>query len=74
MVDPANLGNGRQFAACCGLAPYHTGTGGKVSVLGIPGKGNRVLKRVPCEASPAPVPGPALAGAGKAGASTHPGG
>ncbi len=55
MVDPANFGNGRQFADYCGLAPYHTGTGGKVSVLGISRKGNRVLKRVLYEASSALV-------------------
>ena len=55
MVDPANFDSARQFADFCGFAPYHTGTGGKVSVLGVARKGNRVLKRVLYEASSALV-------------------
>ena len=51
MGDPHNFSNGRQFADYCGMAPYHTGTGGKVNVLGIADKGNRTLKRVLYEAS-----------------------
>lgn len=46
MACPDNFGNGRQFADYCGFAPCHTGTGGKVAVLGLPAKGNRCLKRV----------------------------
>lgn len=45
MADPALFKNGRQFADYCGETPYHTGTGGKVTVLGIARKGNSVLKR-----------------------------
>lgn len=43
MDDPGNFKNGRQFADYCGMAPYHTGTGGKVKVMGIARKGSRVL-------------------------------
>ena len=55
MVDPANFDSARQFADYCGFAPYHTGTGGKVRVLGVARKGNKVLKRVLFEASSALV-------------------
>ena len=45
MADPALFKNGRQFADYCGEAPYHTGSGGKVTILGNARKGNPVLKR-----------------------------
>ena len=45
MADPALFKNGRQFADYCGETPYHTGSGGKVTILGIARKGNHVLKR-----------------------------
>ena len=45
MADPALFKNGRQFADYCGETPYHTGTGGKVTILGSARKGNPVLKR-----------------------------
>ena len=45
MADPALFKNGRQFADYCGETPYHTGSGGKVTILGIARKGNPVLKR-----------------------------
>ena len=51
MVDADQFQNGRQFADYCGEAPYHSGTGGKVSVKGISRKGNKVLKRVLYEAA-----------------------
>ena len=35
MEDPSYFKNGRQFTALCRMVPYHTGTGGKVEILGI---------------------------------------
>ncbi len=35
MGDPAAFSSGREFAAWLGLAPRHTGTGGRVRMLGI---------------------------------------
>lgn len=46
MFDPDNFKNARQFAAYAGFAPAHTGTGGRITMCGIPLKGNPVLKRV----------------------------
>ena len=46
MFDPGNFKNARQFAAYAGFAPTHTGTGGRITMGGIPLKGNPVLKRV----------------------------
>lgn len=46
MEDPSFYRNGRQFAAYCGFAPRHTGTGGKTTVLGVDSQGCHVLKRV----------------------------
>jgi len=36
--------NGRQFAAYVGLVPRHTGTGGKLKLLGISKRGDRYLR------------------------------
>lgn len=36
MEDPASYRNGRQFAARCCAVPLHTGSGGKITILGIP--------------------------------------
>ena len=46
MFDPGNFKNARQFAAYAGFVPTHTGTGGRITMGGIPLKGNPVLKRV----------------------------
>ena len=35
MGDPATFRSGREFAAWLGLVPRHTGTGGRVRMLGI---------------------------------------
>ena len=35
MGDPAAFRSGREFAAWLGLVPRHTGTGGRVRMLGI---------------------------------------
>ena len=45
MADPALFKNGRQFADYCGETPYHTGSGGKIIMMGVNRKGNSVLKR-----------------------------
>lgn len=42
--DGAGWRNGREFAACLGLAPRHTGSGGKVRIGGISKRGNPYLR------------------------------
>lgn len=32
VADARDFGNGRNFAACLGMAPGHSGTGGKVKI------------------------------------------
>jgi transposase len=51
MAEPTLFKNGRQFADYCGETPYHTGSGGKIIVLGVNRKGNSVLKRSLYEAA-----------------------
>lgn len=46
MEDPSLFGNGRQFAAYGGFTPRHTGTGGKITVMGVDHQGCHILKRV----------------------------
>jgi transposase len=43
--NPAQFKNGRQFAASLGLVPKHSGTGGKVKLLGISKRGDGYLRR-----------------------------
>lgn len=42
--DGSGWRNGREFAACLGLAPAHTGTGGKTRISGISKRGNPYLR------------------------------
>ena len=51
MEDPSYFRNGRLFAAFCRMVPYHTGTGGKVEILGIRRNGNSWIKRLVYEAA-----------------------
>ena len=51
MEDPSYFRNGRAFAAYCRMVPYHTGTGGKIEILGIHKNGNRWIKRLLYEIS-----------------------
>ena len=44
MGDPAAFRSGREFAAWLGLVPRHSGTGGRVRVLGISKRGDRYLR------------------------------
>ena len=44
MGDPAAFRSGREFAAWLGLVPGHTGTGGRVRMLGISKRGDRYLR------------------------------
>ena len=44
MGDPATFRSGREFAAWLGLVPRHTGTGGRVRMLGISKRGDRYLR------------------------------
>ena len=44
MGDPAALSSGREFAAWLDLAPRHTGTGGRVRMLGISKRGDKYLR------------------------------
>ncbi|MCY4503357.1 MAG: IS110 family transposase [Alphaproteobacteria bacterium] len=44
MGDPAAFSSGREFAAWLGLAPRHTGTGGRVRMLGISKRGDKYLR------------------------------
>lgn len=46
MEDPTFYANGRQFAAYSGFAPRHTGTGGKITIVGVDHQGNHMLKRI----------------------------
>ena len=43
MGDPAAFRSGREFAAWLGLVPRHSGTGGRVRMLGISKRGDRYL-------------------------------
>lgn len=45
MGDPARFKNGRQFAASLGLVPKHSGTGGKVRILGISKRGDGYVRK-----------------------------
>ena len=42
--DGSGWRNGREFACCLGLAPKHTGTGGKVKVSGMSKRGDPYLR------------------------------
>ena len=44
MGDPASFRSGREFAAWLGLVPRHTGTGGRVRMLGISKRGDIYLR------------------------------
>ena len=44
MGDPTVFGSGREFAAWLGLVPRHTGTGGRVRMLGISKRGDTYLR------------------------------
>ena len=44
MGDPAAFSSGREFAAWLGLVPRHSGTGGRVRLLGISKRGDRYLR------------------------------
>ena len=44
MGDPKSFKSGREFAAWLGLVPRHTGTGGKVRILGISKRGDTYLR------------------------------
>ena len=44
MGDPATFRSGREFAAWLGLVPRHSGTGGRVRMLGISKRGNTYLR------------------------------
>ena len=44
MGDPAAFRSGRQFAAWLGLVPRHSGTGGRVRMLGISKRGDTYLR------------------------------
>lgn len=44
MGDPSAFRSGREFAAFLGLVPRHTGTGGRVRLLGISKRGDRYLR------------------------------
>ena len=44
MGDPAAFKSGREFAAWLGLVPRHSGTGGRVRMLGISKRGDRYLR------------------------------
>ena len=43
--EPARFKNGRQFAASLGLVPRHSGTGGKVKILGISKRGDGYIRK-----------------------------
>jgi len=43
--DARQLASGRQLSACIGTAPAHTGTGGKMTVVGLKkNRGNRYVR------------------------------
>jgi transposase len=44
MGDPAAFRSGREFAAWLGLVPRHSGTGGRVKMLGISKRGDKYLR------------------------------
>jgi len=44
MGDPAAFSSGREFAAWLGLVPRHSGTGGRIRMLGISKRGDRYLR------------------------------
>ena len=44
MGDPSAFRSGREFAAWLGLVPRHSGTGGRVRMLGISKRGDRYLR------------------------------
>lgn len=44
MGDPGAFRSGREFAAFLGLVPQHSGTGGRVRLLGISKRGDRYLR------------------------------
>ncbi len=44
MGDPKSFKSGRAFAAWLGLVPKHTGTGGRMRVLGISKRGDTYLR------------------------------
>ena len=44
MGDPAAFRSGREFAAWLGLVPRHSGTGGRVRMLGISKRGDAYLR------------------------------
>ena len=44
MGDPKAFRSGREFAAWLGLVPRHSGTGGRVKMLGISKRGDRYLR------------------------------
>ncbi len=44
MVDPGAFKSGREFAAWLGLVPRHSGTGGRVRMLGISKRGDTYLR------------------------------
>ena len=44
MGDPAAFKSGREFAAWLGLVPRHSGTGGRVRMLGISKRGDKYLR------------------------------
>ena len=44
MGDPAAFSSGREFAAWLGLVPRHSGTGGRVRMLGISKRGDTYLR------------------------------
>ena len=44
MGDPAAFKSGREFAAWLGLVPRHSGTGGRVRILGISKRGDTYLR------------------------------
>ena len=44
MGDPAAFRSGREFAAWLGLGPRHSGTGGRVRLLGISKRGDKYLR------------------------------
>ena len=46
MGDPAAFRSGREFAAWLGLVPRHSGTGGRVRMLGISKRGDTYLRTV----------------------------
>ena len=46
MGDPATFRSGREFAAKLGLVPRHSGTGGRVRMLGISKRGDTYLRGI----------------------------